>query len=195
METKEDVKYIKVEVKEEYEDDLESKISTYTPISSEIKIEDVEGFAKDEPGIFLPEIKMENMKTETKDFSNKIHDSLDDTEKEKFSECEICHKKFKERKHLNQHMRRLHKERKSLECEICSKSFSAGFSLRNHMRIHTGEMPFQCKICSRKFTRKDFMKKHLITHSEEKSYTCEVCLRPFSLLSNLQRHIRIHTGI
>ncbi|XP_072391933.1 uncharacterized protein [Diabrotica undecimpunctata] len=42
MESTEDIKDIKAEIKEECEDDLVSTRSIYTQISSEIKIEDVE---------------------------------------------------------------------------------------------------------------------------------------------------------
>uniref|UniRef100_A0A6P7H2C4 Zinc finger protein 470-like n=1 Tax=Diabrotica virgifera virgifera TaxID=50390 RepID=A0A6P7H2C4_DIAVI len=140
-------------------------------------------------GIFLTEIKVENTETEVKDFSNKIHDSLDDTEKEKCSHnCTLTSNIT------------VHTKEKTYNCEVCLKPFSQLPSLQRHMRIHTGEkpvtfhLPFTCNFCSKEFSQQGNLTTHLMVHTEEKPYNCEVCLKAFSRLSNMQRHMRIHTG-
>jgi len=48
----------------------------------------------------------------------------------------------------------------SLECHFCGKRFTRGFSLRNHIRSHTGDRPFACSECGRAFTRSNDRTRH-----------------------------------
>jgi len=45
-------------------------------------------------------------------------------------------------------------------CHFCGKGFTRGFSLRNHIRSHTGDKPFACSECGRAFTRANDCQRH-----------------------------------
>jgi uncharacterized Zn-finger protein len=40
-----------------------------------------------------------------------------------------------------------------LECTICHMTFPKLCNLRDHLRIHRGELPYECKHCGKKFTQ------------------------------------------
>lgn len=45
-------------------------------------------------------------------------------------------------------------------CQFCSKKFTRGFSLRNHVKSHTGDRPHACSQCGKAFTRLNDCKRH-----------------------------------
>lgn len=49
-------------------------------------------------------------------------------------------------------------------CTICFKYFRDNWSLKRHIRTHTGEKPYHCEVCGRKFSRNDYLAKHRIRH-------------------------------
>ncbi|GFX54507.1 zinc finger protein [Trichonephila clavipes] len=52
------------------------------------------------------------------------------------------------------------------DCEICKKSFKQKVHLQDHMRSHTLEKPFKCHLCPQAFNRKSSAKRHLKVHSK-----------------------------
>ena len=43
------------------------------------------------------------------------------------------------------------KGEKYFQCKICQRNFKQSSNLKRHERIHTGEKPFECKSCKKKF--------------------------------------------
>ncbi|XP_065074850.1 zinc finger protein 26-like [Ochlerotatus camptorhynchus] len=70
-------------------------------------------------------------------------------------ECETCHKSIKGLPFYNQHLQ-THLATNSLKvpCNVCGKTFYKHY-LRDHMFVHTGEMPYKCEYCGRKFAARN----------------------------------------
>ena len=55
--------------------------------------------------------------------------------------CQECGYRARSSANLRGHVKARH-EARQFACDICNKSFSSGNNLKNHMRIHTGEVGY-----------------------------------------------------
>lgn len=87
---------------------------------------------------------------------------------------------------------------KHILCPICGKMLTKSSTLKEHMRVHTGERPYKCAICGHAFARSGKLRQHeLAVHTENRTrnFGCETCGKRFTSGAHLKAHIRIHVSL
>lgn len=130
-------------------------------------------------GAYRIPVQFTPIKAETPKSDNTVASSFkNNAASEKSHICDICHKSFKRREHLYQHIK-LHTGFRPYTCEHCNKSFMRKEHLLRHMTSHSGQKNYTCDICEKSFSRNDNLLKHKKTHEKQNSFTCEVCQKQF----------------
>ncbi|KAK6624378.1 hypothetical protein RUM44_011237 [Polyplax serrata] len=121
-------------------------------------------------------------------------------------ECEICHKNFKKKVVLKNHMA-THSKEKKFYCKYCVKSFGTLDALQKHQKrkshfekakIIMPESKYEkvyedkliCESCGKQYKTQRELTWHLRVHKG--TYECEECGKTFTLKVNLKKHIRLH---
>eukprot|EP00808_Paulinella_micropora_P004871 g47954.t1 len=96
---------------------------------------------------------------------------------------------------------------KAFLCPVahCGYGFPTHFSLKRHLKRHSGQKPFQCTFvepttkerCTMAFAEKSTLKRHLQMHNGRRPYKCEFpgCNRRFADRVNLNRHLDKHSEL
>uniref|UniRef100_A0A673LH33 Zinc finger and BTB domain-containing protein 41 n=1 Tax=Sinocyclocheilus rhinocerous TaxID=307959 RepID=A0A673LH33_9TELE len=158
-----------------------------------------DGWISDTASIFHWEPKLFCVVCSNTLSANRFHpDHLQEflTQKKKKSEgwkCDICHKSFSRRPHLEEHMI-LHSQDKPFKCAYCDDYFKSRFArLKHQEKFHLG--PFPCDICGRQFNDTGNRKRHIeCTHGGKRKWTCSLCGKSVRERTTLREHLRIHSG-
>lgn len=112
-----------------------------------------------------------------------------DTDEKKFV-CELCSKEVKTVYSLRRHMK-IHSGQRPHVCDICDRSFIESGNLRKHIRMHRKEKKHQCNQCGFRFYERNKLMSHIKTHTGEKQFSCEVCSRAFTTPAQVQVHMKV----
>lgn len=86
------------------------------------------------------------------------------------------------------------------QCGICNATFHTKWTLKKHIRTHTGEKPYKCKKCHQGFTQRGSWYRHVfMSHGNEveetlehKVHKCPHCPKCFRRILNLKKHMEGH---
>jgi len=94
-------------------------------------------------------------------------------------EEELCHKSFKLKSHLKQHLYVHKNQTKRFVCPTqgCASSFKRPWHLREHVEAHVKPAKHQCPVdgCTKAYQGKSNLVIHLRYHSGERPFPCSVC--------------------
>ena len=115
--------------------------------------------------------------------------------------CSICETKFKSRRYLKVHVKKIHKEPK-LSCNHigCDERFQTKFKLKVHARIHNEDTKNTCDVCGTEFKNKNTLKVHVAKKHNKKAkdkkvWSCRVCPRTFKSDRGLRFHKQLHEDL
>lgn len=112
-------------------------------------------------------------------------------------ECHVCHKAFRMRQTLLQHIRNTHIDNADgpVTCDYCGQVYPRRVSLRHHIyRMHTiegQEMRFECDICARRFRLETEMRRH-VKEMHSGAMECDICNKMCPNLRCLTQHRQKH---
>ncbi|XP_070496686.1 gastrula zinc finger protein XlCGF26.1-like [Chironomus tepperi] len=114
---------------------------------------------------------------------------------EKLYKCNICRKRFSNKKLLANHesIHTSSTERKTFECKECGKFLSSQTAVNNHVKWFHMDRQFSCTSCHKKFATKGSLTEHMKIHSNVKQHVCPICNKEYKTASTLTNHIDTHS--
>ncbi|XP_031639179.1 gastrula zinc finger protein XlCGF8.2DB-like, partial [Contarinia nasturtii] len=101
-------------------------------------------------------------------------------------QCSICRQGFTVKRTKETHEKNCNPRR--FECYLCKYDTLYKTHLVNHIRIHTGELPFKCNICAKRFSVKNTLKGHMRTHAKQFPFQCSICRQGFTVKRIKEMH-------
>lgn len=113
----------------------------------------------------------------------------------KIYECDICGKKFPNRRYRLTSHREIHSLERNFICTVCNATFKTSNCLRNHSRVHRDRVHF-CDLCPVKVKQKNEMRIHMNTiHLQRKDYKCHICGKSYGRDKTLRQHLTYHANV
>ncbi|XP_063390269.1 PR domain zinc finger protein 5-like [Cydia fagiglandana] len=104
-------------------------------------------------------------------------------------ECDICNKRFLDKRKLKAHIDR-HMGKGKTVCSICGDTLGSTTALIKHTRLHTGERPYPCHLCDVSLNSASERKFHVLRKHTEKTHPCPICETKFHTPYFVRRHIQ-----
>jgi len=87
--------------------------------------------------------------------------------------CPICKQICSNKAMLDRHIKLAHTR---VTCTVCNMSLINQYYLKNHMKIHTGEIKMPCEACGLSFSGPHSLRTHFLTkHTTERPVKCPQC--------------------
>ena len=103
-------------------------------------------------------------------------------------QCNECHSSFREKKNLQQHMRKRH-GLKRYKCSYCNDRFVNQQNVSKHEKQkHENEL-FKCEQCAYSSTRKNRLRQHIRSKHLEKNIKCDQCDFVTDRNHNMKKHV------
>ena len=200
---------VKVEIKEEQNDEFDEKCSIEDPLNIEVTEESkhkvYNGMKNHKCGLCGKSFKIrENLETHIyfvhtftqagslKAHVKSVHEDVKD------QKCNHCGKCFSTKSNLKTHINNVHERVKEFECDICGKSYTQAGNLKSHMKsVHEKIKDHKCDICEKGFSQAGNLKSHVKSvHEKVKNHKCDICGKYFTRARDHNIHIKtIHERV